>query len=93
MVQIKVNYISDSILQYIQSLDNRTQLGCFKAICDLKNYGNELTMPISKNIGNEFFEPRIKEVSNIRIIYTFHNNESWILNAFKKIAIEYLDER
>ncbi|MFA5751357.1 MAG: type II toxin-antitoxin system RelE/ParE family toxin [Candidatus Paceibacterota bacterium] len=86
MVQIRVNYISDSILEYIKALDDRTCTGCFKAICDLKNYGSELTMPISKNIGNGLFELRINESLSIRIIYTFCDGNAWIIHAFKKTS-------
>lgn len=86
MVQIKVNYLRNSIFKYIDSLDKRTRNACFKTIIDLETFGNELTIPISKSIGDGLFELRIKESLNIRIIYTFHNKEAWILHAFKKTS-------
>lgn len=86
MVQIRVHYLSDSIQNYINSLDNRTRIACHEAVAALAIYGNELTMPLSKNIGNGLFELRVKEIANIRIIYTFYLNSAWILHVFEKTS-------
>ena len=84
MVQIRVRYLSSSIQDFINSLDKRMRIACRKAIVELANNGNELNMPLSKNIGDGLFELRINGTVNIRIIYAFKQNEAWILNVFKK---------
>ncbi len=84
MVQIKVNYVGDFINKFIDTLDKRTRMSCHQALLELEISGNELTMPLSKYIGDGLFELRIKETANIRILYAFYNNSAWVLHIFKK---------
>jgi len=84
MVAINVDYIHSSIKKFIDNLDSETKASVMHAIHELSVYGNDLTLPISKYIGQKLFELRITKPINVRIIYTFQNNQAWILNIFKK---------
>jgi len=84
MVAINVEYIHSSIKKFIDNLDFETKASVMHALNELSAYGNDLTFPISRHIGQKFFELRITRPMNVRIIYTFHNNQAWVLNIFKK---------
>jgi len=84
MVVINVEYIHGSIKKFIDELDSVTKASVFHALCELSTFGNELRFPLSKYIGFKLFELRITKPMNVRILYTFHNNQAWILNIFRK---------
>ena len=84
MVSINVEYIHNNIKKFIDELDINTRASVVHALDELSILGNEITFPLSKYIGHRLFELRITKPMNVRIIYTFHNNQAWILNIFKK---------
>ena len=84
MVIINVEYIHGSIKKFIDELDTNTKGHIFNALQKLSVLGNELTYPLSMSIGQKLFELRINKLTNVRIVYIFHNNQAWILNIFKK---------
>ena len=84
MVAIDVEYIHSNIRKFIDELDVNTKASVFHALLQLSTLGNELTLPLSKYIGQKLFELRIAKPMNVRIIYTFRHNKAWVLNIFKK---------
>lgn len=71
-------------MKFINELDFVTKTNVAKAISLLESFGNKISMPVSKPLGQGLFELRIKEIKNIRIIYCFYKNEAWILHIFDK---------
>jgi phage-related protein len=84
MVSINVEYVHDNIKKFIDELDEITKASVLHALNELSILGNELKFPLSKYIGFKLFELRITKPMNVRILYTFYNNQTWILNIFKK---------
>jgi len=70
--------------KFIDSLDKDSVLRVLKTINLLKKFGNKISMPDSKSLGNGLFELRIVGRSNIRILYVFHNNKSYLIHGFIK---------
>ena len=50
----------------------------------LEQFGSNLGMPHSKKINNKLFELRARGKREIRIIYTFHENEIVLVHIFTK---------
>jgi len=84
MVSINVKYINNSIDKFIDSLEKKSKASVLHALYELHYLGNELTLPLSKYIGQRMFELRITNPENIRIIYIFYKDQAWVLNIFKK---------
>ena len=84
MVSINVEYVHSNIKKFIDDLDIETKASVFHALYQLSDLGNELGLPLSKHIGHKLFELRVTKPIHLRMIYTFHNNQAWILNIFKK---------
>jgi len=50
----------------------------------LREYNYDLGMPLSKSLGGGLFELRIVGTTHTRFIYTFYNNNIFILHGFVK---------
>jgi len=69
---------------FIKEQDESTYAKILHAIKLLANNGPFLKPPYIKKLQNQLYELRISGTVAIRIFYTIHNNEYYLLHAFKK---------
>lgn len=79
-----VKTFDQKIDDFITSLDKPTYAKVSRTIILLRTFGNELRMPYSKSLGDSLFELRAKGQQEIRIFYTFHQNQAVLLHGFNK---------
>jgi phage-related protein len=74
------------VQEFLDSLNHKMRVKILRIILLLEEHGNELREPYSKSLGDEIFELRIKQGSNItRILYFFMIGKKIILtNGFIK---------
>ncbi len=72
--------------EYINSLEPKMRAKVFRTIAMLEQFGTELRMPYSENLGDGIFELRVKQSSNItRTLYFFFKERKAIItNALTK---------
>ncbi|HMQ01733.1 MAG TPA: type II toxin-antitoxin system RelE/ParE family toxin [Candidatus Doudnabacteria bacterium] len=76
--------ILKSVEKFILKLDEHSRLRIYREIEILGELNYLLSMPESKKIGPNLHELRILGKIQIRIFYTFHNNEIYLLHAIVK---------
>ena len=81
---MRVNVIHKDISKFIENLDDRSHAEVLRALELLEDKGYEIRMPYSKKIMGDIYELRIKSVQNVRIFYTFHQNQIFLLHAIIK---------
>ena len=72
------------VKEFIGKQDDATYAKALQAIRLLANNGPFLKPPYIKKLQDKLYELRISGVVAIRIFYTIHNNEFYLLHAFKK---------
>lgn len=72
------------VLDFIRTLDKKTQSKSFKAIDMLEAYGPFIKSPHMKKLLPNLYELRIKSSVAIRIFYSPKQATYYILHAFKK---------
>jgi phage-related protein len=72
------------VKDFIERLDKKTYSRALKTITLLHNFGPFMRMPYSKKITSSVLELRIKGAESIRILYSPHKQEFYLLHAFKK---------
>ncbi len=82
-VTMKIIYDS-KIEEAMLNLQKPSIAKVLRAIQLLEEYGEKLRMPHSKKIHSRLFELRVRGKQEIRIFYTFQNNQSILLHLFKK---------
>ncbi len=70
--------------KFIDGLDRDTLLRVLKTINLLKKFGNKISMPDSKSLGDGLFELRIVGRNSIRILYVFQDNKAYLVHGFVK---------
>lgn len=78
---MKIIYFNDDIREFIEGLESDLRKSISQTILDLKEFGNNLGMPLSKPLGKGLFELRIKRV---RIIYVFKYDSAILVHIFIK---------
>ena len=81
---MQIETITSEIDKFILGLDPQIQARVLRQVELLEKYGNKLTMPYSKSLHGGLFELRILGNKQIRIIYCFHKDKIYFLNAFIK---------
>ncbi|MEI7810179.1 MAG: type II toxin-antitoxin system RelE/ParE family toxin [bacterium] len=81
---MQVETIAGEIDKFILKLDPQTQAKVLRYLELLECYGNKLGMPYSKSLHGGLFELRIIGSKQVRIIYCFHKNKAYLVNAFIK---------
>jgi phage-related protein len=76
--------IHSDIRKFINSLPEEDRIKVGKTIEILEKKEYSLEMPHSKKIENDLYELRIKSSKNIRIFYTFHQNNIALLHIINK---------
>ena len=72
------------VKEFIEEQDEATYAKALHAIRLLANNGPFLKPPYIKKLQGKLYELRISGIVAIRIFYTIHNNEYYLLHAFKK---------
>ena len=72
------------VKEFIEEQDEAIYAKVLHAIRLLANNGPFLKPPYIKKLQSKLYELRISGVVAIRIFYTIHNNEYYLLHAFKK---------
>ena len=74
----------NSVKDFIQEQNEATYAKILLSIKLLQDNGPFLKPPYIKKLQNKLYELRISGKIAIRIFYTLHNNEYYLLHAFKK---------
>lgn len=72
------------VKDFIAKQDQTTQARLIHAIALLETIGPYLKPPYIKKLQYNLYELRVSGNIAVRIFYTFHNNEYYLLHAFKK---------
>lgn len=72
------------VQEFIRQQDEAAYAKILHSMMLLKTGGPFLKPPYSKKLQNRLYELRISGKIAIRILYTMHNNEYYLLHAFKK---------
>lgn len=85
----KVKFFQNSrgdfpVKNFIQEQDEVTYAKILLSVKLLKENGPFLKPPYIKKLQNKLYELRISGKIATRIFYTLHNNEYYLLHAFKK---------
>ena len=70
--------------EFINSLDQPTIAKAIHVTDLLEKHGPYLGMPHSKKLTSDLYELRVRGVEEIRIIYSFVEQNIYLLNSFKK---------
>lgn len=78
-------HLFDSVLEtFIHSLEVPTIAKVLRTIDLLEEFSYSLGLPHSKNVRRGLWELRIRGKQEVRIFYTFHNQEIILLHGFLK---------
>ena len=81
---MNIRFFDSQLENFIYSLDKATFAKVLRTIDLLEMFGNQLTLPHSKKVQARLFELRILGKQQVRIFYTFHKEEAFLLNDFVK---------
>ena len=79
-----IHVLDNSLEKFIKSLEKPTIAKVLRTIDLLEKFGHGLGLPHSKKVSNRLYELRIHGVQEVRIFYTFHKSEIFLLNGFTK---------
>jgi len=82
-MEIKI-LLDSSLEEFIGSLQKSTIAKVLRTIDLLGEFGPKLGMPHTKKISAQLFELRIRGTQEIRIFYTFHKSQIYLLHGFIK---------
>jgi len=81
---MEIKILDGSLEEFIESLQKSTIAKVLRTIDLLEEFGPKLGMPHSKKISVYLFELRIRGAQEIRIFYTFHKSQIYLLHGFIK---------
>ncbi|MCD6232963.1 type II toxin-antitoxin system RelE/ParE family toxin [bacterium] len=81
---MEIKILDSSLERFIESLQKITIAKVLRTIDLLEEFGSNLGMPHTKKITARLFELRIQGAQEIRIFYTFHKSEVYLLHGFIK---------
>jgi len=82
---MQIKFYHSDIEKFIKKLEKQTIAKVLRTLDLLENFGEDLKMPHSKNIGKGLHELRIRGVQEVRFIYTFQSGKIIIvLHGFTK---------
>ncbi len=79
-----IKYFHNDIKQFIDSLEDKVSAKVNSVIELLSIEEYHLSMPFSKKIEKNLYELRIFSLQNIRVFYTFFENEIVLLHVINK---------
>ncbi|HEV7702529.1 MAG TPA: type II toxin-antitoxin system RelE/ParE family toxin [Candidatus Paceibacterota bacterium] len=80
----RVKFIRNDIQTFLLSLDDSTISKVLHSLEILDELGEKIRYPRSKKVAKRIYELRVLGGLSIRIFYTFHKEEIWVLHAFIK---------
>src|SRR3989338_10025036 len=80
----QVKFLTDDILTFLLSFDDSTVSKIISSLELLDELGEKIRPPKSKKVYKNIYELRILSNLSVRIFYTFHNRNIWVLHAFIK---------
>src|SRR3989338_4266585 len=81
---MEIKSFTTDIDKFILNLDISVSSKVNSILFFLREFGNHLSLPYSKALGNGLFELRISGKIPIRIIYCFYKNSAILLHALIK---------
>jgi phage-related protein len=72
------------VIKFIDKVDTRSQARIARHLSLLSQFNYKLGLPFCKKLASNLYELRILGETNIRIFYTFQNNQIYLLHAFVK---------
>jgi len=80
----RVRFIRDDIQNFLLSFDNQTVSKVISSLEILDELGKQIRPPRSKKVAKNIYELRVLGNLSVRIFYSFHRENIWILHAFIK---------
>ncbi|MBI2627363.1 type II toxin-antitoxin system RelE/ParE family toxin [Candidatus Nomurabacteria bacterium] len=80
----RVKFLRDDIQTFLLSFDDSTVSKIINSLELLDELGEQIRPPRSKKVAKDIYELRILTDLSVRIFYTFHRENIWILHAFVK---------
>ena len=80
----RVKFVRDDTYDFLLSLDDIIVSKVINSLELLDELGEQIRPPRSKKVAKNIFELRIVSNLSVRIFYTFHKENIWILHAFVK---------
>jgi len=81
---MKIRIFDISLEKFVKSLQKPTIAKVLRTIDLLEEFGPKLEFPHAKKISARLFELRINGKQEIRIFYTFHKSQIYLLHSFVK---------
>src|SRR3989344_7617969 len=81
---MNVKTIDQKVDDFIKNLEKPTISKYIRMTNLLEKFGNLLAMPYSKKIADNLFELRIRGKQEVRVFYTFHQDQALLLHGFVK---------
>ena len=72
------------VKEFIESTDRVTHARIINMLLNLSQVGPFIHKPFSKKIARNIYELRVKSQVSVRIFYCFHENNIYLLSAFKQ---------
>jgi len=80
----RVLFIKDDIQTFLLSFNDSVVSKIISSLELLDELGEQIRPPRSKKIAKNIYELRVISSLSVRIFYTFHKENIWILHAFIK---------
>jgi len=80
----RIKFLRDEIQTFLLSFDDSTVSKVINSLELLDELGEQIRPPRSKKVTKNIYELRIISNLSVRIFYTFHKENIWILHAFIK---------
>ena len=81
---MEIRIFDDSLERFIKSLQKPTIAKVLRIIDLLEKFGKKLGPPHTKKISARLFELRISGKQEVRIFYSFHKSQIFLLHGFVK---------
>ena len=80
----RVKFLRDDIQTFLLSFDDSIVSKITSSLELLDELGEQIRPPRSKKVAKDIYELRVLINLSVRIFYTFHRENIWILHAFVK---------
>jgi phage-related protein len=81
---MEICILDTSLEKFIKSLEKPTIAKVLRTVDLLERFGRDLGLPHSKKISEQLYELRIRGDQEVRIFYTFHKSQIFLLHGFIK---------
>ncbi len=81
---MEIRILDSSLEKFIGSLEKSTIAKVLHTVDLLGRFGKDLGLPHSKKMSARLFELRIRGAQEVRIFYTFHKSQIFLLYGFIK---------